>query len=112
VRGVTDTAKAIYDAYVAKDRGAAERLLANNFRFTSTISIGFDGDSNQSRSETAADLIQPSVSLTASRLTLHRPFCLPDSAKPATHGALRAVGGTYVNHCLYLGDRVNWIVFG
>jgi hypothetical protein len=45
VRGVADTARAIYDAYVAKDRGAAERLLADNFRFTSPLDNGLDRDS-------------------------------------------------------------------
>ena len=42
--GVTDTAKAIYDAYVAKDRGAAERLLADAFRFTSPLDNALDRD--------------------------------------------------------------------
>ena len=42
---ITDTAKAIYDAYVAKDRGAAERLLADDFRFTSPLDNGLDRDS-------------------------------------------------------------------
>jgi ketosteroid isomerase-like protein len=45
VSSVTDTAKAIYDAYVAKDRGAAERLLADDFRFTSPLDNGLDRDS-------------------------------------------------------------------
>ena len=43
--GATDTAKAIYDAYVAKDRGAAERLLADDFRFTSPLDNTLDRDS-------------------------------------------------------------------
>ncbi len=43
--GATDTAKAIYDAYVAKDRGAAERLLAHDFRFTSPLDNAIDRDS-------------------------------------------------------------------
>lgn len=43
--GVTDTALAIYDAYVAKDRGAAERLLADNFHFTSPLDNALDRDS-------------------------------------------------------------------
>ena len=32
MNSVTDTAKAIYEAYVAKDRAAAERLIADRFR--------------------------------------------------------------------------------
>jgi SnoaL-like domain len=39
------TAKAIYDAYVAKDRAAAERLIAKDFRFTSPLDNGLDRDS-------------------------------------------------------------------
>lgn len=42
---ITDTAKAIYDAYVDKDRGAAERLLADDFRFSSPLDNGLDRDS-------------------------------------------------------------------
>lgn len=34
---ITDTAKAIYDAYVAKNRAAAERLVADDFHFTSPL---------------------------------------------------------------------------
>jgi len=45
VSGATDTVRAIYDAYVAKDRGAAERLLADDFRFTSPLDNGIDRDS-------------------------------------------------------------------
>jgi ketosteroid isomerase-like protein len=41
----TDTAKAIYDAYVAKDRDAAERLIAQDFRFTSPLDNGLDRES-------------------------------------------------------------------
>ena len=41
----TDTARAIYDAYVAKDRSAAERLLADDFRFTSPLDNVLDRDS-------------------------------------------------------------------
>ena len=41
----TDTAKAIYNAYVAKDRAAAERLIAADFRFTSPLDNGLDRDS-------------------------------------------------------------------
>ena len=43
--GIIDTAKAIYDAYVTKDRGAAERLLSDNFRFTSPLDNALDRDS-------------------------------------------------------------------
>ena len=53
-------------------------------RRSATTNIGFDGDSSQSRSESAAALIQPSVSSTAMRVTLQRPFCLPRSARAAT----------------------------
>jgi hypothetical protein len=35
-----DTAKAIFQAYVAKDRAAIERLLAEDFRFTSHGGLG------------------------------------------------------------------------
>jgi hypothetical protein len=42
---ITHIAKAIYDAYVAKDRGAAERLLADDFHFTSPLDNGLDRDS-------------------------------------------------------------------
>lgn len=42
---ITDTAKAIYDAYVAKDRAAAECLIADDFRFTSPLDNGLDRDS-------------------------------------------------------------------
>lgn len=42
---ISDTAKALYDAYVVKDRSAAERLLAENFRFTSPLDNGLDRDS-------------------------------------------------------------------
>lgn len=45
MRGVTDTARAMYDAYAAKDRGAAESLLSDNFRFTSPLDNGLDRDS-------------------------------------------------------------------
>ena len=31
----TDTVRAAFDAYLAQDRGATERLLAEDFRFTS-----------------------------------------------------------------------------
>jgi ketosteroid isomerase-like protein len=44
VSGATDTAKAIYDAYVAKDRRAAERLLADDFRFTCPLDNALDRD--------------------------------------------------------------------
>jgi ketosteroid isomerase-like protein len=37
-----EIAKAIYRAYVAKDRAAAERLLAEEFRFTSPLDNGLD----------------------------------------------------------------------
>ena len=42
MNSVTDTAKAIYEAYVAKDRAAAERLIADGFRFTSPLDNGLD----------------------------------------------------------------------
>ena len=38
-------ARAIYDAYVAKDRDAAERLLAADFSFTSPLDNRLDRDS-------------------------------------------------------------------
>jgi len=41
----TDTARAIYDAYVVKDRGAAEDLLADDFRFTGPLDNVLDRDS-------------------------------------------------------------------
>lgn len=41
----TDAAKAIYDAYVAKDRAVVERLIADDFRFTSPLDNGLDRDS-------------------------------------------------------------------
>lgn len=34
--------RAIYDAYVAKDRETAEALIANDFRFTSPLDNGLD----------------------------------------------------------------------
>lgn len=42
---ITGVAKAIYDAYTAKDRAAAERLLADDFRFTSPLANALDHDS-------------------------------------------------------------------
>ncbi|MBC8119935.1 MAG: nuclear transport factor 2 family protein [Burkholderiaceae bacterium] len=39
------TAKSLYDAYVAKDRDAAEALIAKDFRFTSPLDNGLDRDS-------------------------------------------------------------------
>jgi ketosteroid isomerase-like protein len=35
-------ARAAYDAYVTKDRGALEALIANDFRFTSPLDNGLD----------------------------------------------------------------------
>ena len=35
-------ARAIYDAYTAKDREAAEALIADDFRFTSPLDNGID----------------------------------------------------------------------
>ena len=39
------TARAIYDAYVAKDRDTAETLIADDFRFTSPLDNVLDRDS-------------------------------------------------------------------
>lgn len=41
---ITDTAKAIYDAYVAKDCGIVESLLADDFLFTSPLDNALDRD--------------------------------------------------------------------
>jgi ketosteroid isomerase-like protein len=38
----TDTARAIFNAYVAKDRAVAERVLADDFHFTSPIDNRLD----------------------------------------------------------------------
>jgi ketosteroid isomerase-like protein len=53
VSGNSDTVKAIYDAYVTKDRSAAERLLADNFCFTSPLDNGLDRDSYFARIKTS-----------------------------------------------------------
>jgi hypothetical protein len=46
VSSITHAAKAIYDAYVDKDRSVAERLLADDFRFTSPLDNRLDRDSH------------------------------------------------------------------
>ena len=42
---IAATARAIYDAYTAKDREAAEALIADDFRFTSPLDNGLDRES-------------------------------------------------------------------
>jgi ketosteroid isomerase-like protein len=42
----SQTAKAIYAAYATKDRGAAERLLADDFQFVSPLDNRLDRDAD------------------------------------------------------------------